>query len=83
MNGILAAVMVPHPPLIVAEVGREKDTENDRGLQRGSGVDHGVPAGGHRDPVAAPDHVCGLFSYLAGERREGRSGKLPGRKCEI
>ena len=25
MNGILAAVMVPHPPLIVPEVGRGEE----------------------------------------------------------
>ena len=66
---VIGAVMVPHPPLIIPEVGRGEEKaiqKNDRCLSSGSERDRSPSAGDDRCYDASFDYVWRLFSHFTG-----------------
>ena len=80
--GISAGFMVPHPPLIIPDVGRGEEKKIQKTIDA---YKKAAEAVGRLQPetivLLSPhqDHVCGLFPHFAREGRKGRLWAVPRR----
>ena len=84
--GIAAAFMVPHPPLIVPDVGKgeeKKIMDTIHAYHEIGKKDWGTETGYYCCRFPSSDNVCGLFPYFAGNGGIRRFRTVPGGAGEV